>query len=93
MQITRSHNLGKAEARRRIEGLANYWRSNYGVGVLWQGDRAQLTGRVKGISFDAELLVEDKMVVANASDPGWLLRSRVKDYVARKLDEHLASWR
>ena len=89
MHIIRTHNLGKAEARRRIEGLANYWRSKYGVRVIWHEDHAQLSGRVKGISFDANLVVGENTVLANASDPGWLLRTKVREYVGDKLDEHL----
>ena len=91
MQLTRSHNLGKDESRRRIERLASYWHEKYGVTVHWQGDRAQLTGRVKGISFEAEFVVGDTTVQANASDPGWLFRSKVKHYVGDQLDKYLDS--
>jgi len=89
MKLEQSHTLGKDEARRRIERLANYWSTNYGVGVNWNGDSARFVGTVKGISFDAVLTISEKQVNAEGNDPGFLMRAIVTGYLKKKIATYL----
>lgn len=89
MKFEHAHSLGKDEAKRRIERLAEYWRSQYGVAVAWNGDSARLTGTVKGISFDATLSIGEREVGATGTDPGLLMRAVTTAYLKRKLAIYL----
>jgi len=89
MKFEQAQSLGKDEARRRIEALTDYWHNHYGVAVTWTGDSAKLAGNVKGITFDATLLVTDTSVAAEGSDPGVLMRAIIMGYFKRKLTDYL----
>ena len=89
MKFEHSHTLGKDEARRRIERLASYWSTQYGVAVAWSGDSAHLVGKVKGVDVDATLTVRDGLVDAAGTDPGLLMRSVATAYLKRKVAMYL----
>lgn len=83
------HHFDRASARVRVGQLLQFWREAHGVMSEWRGDRAVLRGAVHGVSIDALLDVSDGAVFAVARDPGWLLRSKVKDYVSWMLKKYL----
>ncbi len=89
MKFDHPHTLGKDEAKKRIERLAGYWQSKYGVAVSWEGDSARLVGAVKGINFDATLTVRDGQVDAEGTDPGMLMRAVTTAYLKKKLAIYL----
>jgi hypothetical protein len=89
MHIVHSHALSNDEARSRMQRLTDYWAKHYGVTVAWDGDRASVSGKVKGITFDAVLTVGDKQVEATGSDLNWLVRRAAESYIRDKLDEYL----
>ncbi|MGC4113692.1 MAG: polyhydroxyalkanoic acid system family protein [Myxococcales bacterium] len=89
MKFDQSHALGKDEAKKRIERLADYWKTKYGVAVNWNGDSARLVGAVKGINFDATLTVRDTLVDAEGTDPGLLMRAVATAYLKKKLAVYL----
>lgn len=89
MKFEHPHTFGKDEARQRIERLADYWKSKYGVAVSWTGDSAHLAGEVKGIKFDATLTVRDGTVAAEGTDPGMLMRAVTTAYLKKKLAVYL----
>ena len=89
MKFEQAQSLGKDEARRRIEALTDYWHNHYGVAVTWTGESAHLKGSVKGLNFDANLVVRDASVDAQGSDPGLLLKVATTTYLKRKLGLYL----
>jgi len=89
MKFDHPHSLGKDEAKRRIERLADYWKTQYGVSVSWNADSARLVGAVKGINFDATLTVRDGSVDAEGTDPGMLMRAVTTAYLKKKLAIYL----
>jgi hypothetical protein len=89
MHITHPHALGKDEARARIQRLTDYWENKYGVAAAWDGNCAKISGKVKGITFDAAITVGDTEVEAKGSDLNWLVRRAAESYIRDKLDEYL----
>ncbi|HEY3452787.1 MAG TPA: polyhydroxyalkanoic acid system family protein [Myxococcales bacterium] len=89
MKFDHPHTLGKDEAKKRIERLADYWKTRYGVAVTWTGDSGRLVGAVKGITFDATLTVRETLVEAEGTDPGLLMRAVTTAYLKKKLALYL----
>src|SRR5689334_12424832 len=83
------HTLSRDEAKKRIEALGGYWSKKYGVNVQWTGDGASFAGKAMGVSFDANLTVQDKSVSGEAVDPGFLLRGQATKYLQKKFADYL----
>ncbi len=88
MEFHVSHTLPRAEARARIEKLTSYW-SRHGIQSTWNGDEAQLSGKVLGMHLVATLRVSDSQVGGVASDPGMLFRGQAKKYLTEKFAHFL----
>ncbi len=78
MEVTVQHQLGAAEAKKRIVSLAADLKSRYPdqAGDLrenWQGDRCQVTGSVMGFALDYSLQVTDKSATVAGTLP-WMAR-------------------
>lgn len=84
MKFEVPHALPKAEARKRVEQLLNYWGAKYGVNAQWTGDGASLSGKVMGIKLDAHFEITDSGVKGEGTDPGLLLRNQAKQYLQKK---------
>jgi hypothetical protein len=83
------HALPADEAKKRVEALLGYWSRKYGLKASWSGEKATMSGKAMGFSFDGWLQVEGTKVGGEASDPGMLLRGQAKGYLTRKLGEYL----
>ena len=88
IQFQVPHSLSLAEAKRRMEGLTQYW-ARHGIQSTWKGEEAQLSGKVMGLSLDATMRVTDKTVGGEATDPGLLLRGQAKKYLTHKFETWL----
>lgn len=70
------HKLGRAEARRRVEGglakLPGYIPGNADVQSVWAGDRLDLTVRTMGQTVLCKLDIEETRVHVEAVLPGML---------------------
>lgn len=84
MKFEVPHSLPKDEAKRRVEALLKYWGGKYGTRAAWQGDGAQVSGKVMGINLDAAFEVTDSGIRGEGTDPGMLLRGQAKSYLTRK---------
>ncbi|WNG16492.1 polyhydroxyalkanoic acid system family protein [Cystobacter fuscus] len=84
MKFEIPHTLNKDDARKRVEQLLQYWKSKYGVQSNWSGDGAKVTGKVMGISLDANFTITDGAIQGEGTDPGMLLRSKAKSYIQDK---------
>ncbi len=89
MKLEQAHSLSREDAKRRIEKLADYWRTKYGVSVAWTGDSVKITGKLKGIAIDAKVQVNERTIVAEGSDPGLLMRAAATAYLKGKLADYL----
>ena len=83
------HALAKDEAKKRIEALLRYWTEKYGVETRWNGDAATVSGKFMGMSLRANVVVDEKKVGGEASDPGMLFRSKAQQYLTRKFTDYL----
>ena len=86
MRIERPHNLGKEEAKKRVQALLDRW-GEKGIKHEWQGDVATIMGSVIGYKFGAAITVEENRVFCEGKDPPFFVRRRAEDYIARKMDE------
>ncbi len=69
--------------------LLSYWAERFGIENRWNGDRADVFGRVFGVEVRARLDVEDAVVHAETNDPGGVMRDTVRVYILRKLQKYL----
>ncbi len=86
MRIERPHNLGKEEAKKRVQTLLDRWGAK-GIKHEWNGDVAKIEGSVIGYKFGANIIVEDTCVYCEGKDPPFFVRRRAEEYIARKMDE------
>ncbi len=89
MKFQQPHSLPKDEALRRIEKLTRHWQTKHGLNVTWTGDSARLVGTVSGIAFDAKVVVAERQVDAEGTDPGMLVRAMATAYLKKKLAYYL----
>ncbi len=90
--INLPHELGKAEARRRIqEGFGRIEQQLAGGGAAsidktWDGDRLNIQARAMGQSLTGALIIEETCVRMEIVLPGILgmLAGKVKDRVTRE---------
>jgi hypothetical protein len=83
------HQLSSAEARQRLETLAEHLGKKYGFTTEWQGDSARIQGKVKGISLNAQITVAEGKVGGEATDPGFLFREKARSYLTEKFEYYL----
>jgi len=87
VDITREHDLGVAEARKRAEPLLEDLRSSFGVSGAWEGDRFVITDPAQG-SLD----VSDTAVRVQVDLPLFLrpMKGMVESKINESLDQALA---
>lgn len=88
MKFNHPHSLPKESAKKRLETLFSYW-GKHGVNVGWTGDSCKLSGKVKGVTFDATLTVKDGSVDGEGPDPGLVMRTAATAYIKKKMGEYL----
>jgi len=86
VDITREHDLGAAEARKRAEPLLEDLRSSFGVSGAWEGDQFVITDPAKGT-----LDVSDTAVRVQVDLPLFLrpMKGMVEAKINESLDETL----
>jgi hypothetical protein len=83
------HKLSEGDALKRMQLLTGYWQKKHGLTGNWNGGVGKVAGKVMGITFDATITVGPKSVIAEGTDPGFLFRSKAKEYLAKKITEYL----
>lgn len=78
-----------AEARARLEALADYWDKKHGVHTEWSGSRGRLSGKKLGVKYDASFTVGGGEVRVEASFGFLAEKLGGPDYVRRKLADYL----
>jgi len=88
VDITREHDLGVAEAKKRAEPMLEDLRSSFGVSGTWEGDQFVITEPAKG-SLD----VTDTTVRVQVDLPLFLrpMKGLVESKINESLDQALAA--
>jgi hypothetical protein len=89
MKLDKPHGYSQEEAVARIRALTDYWDTKHGTRTVWDGNRAHIKGRVKGISFDGTFSVLDNRLDAEVKVGFLAEKIGGKSYVLRKLDDYL----
>ncbi len=87
MRISRSHTLGKAEARRRVDKLAGTLGSQLGVSGEWQGDALKVSG--SGVNGHIAVTSDRIDVDVQLGFALMLMESSIRSAVENAMDEHL----
>jgi len=89
MKLDKQHSYSQDEAVARIRALTDYWDTRHGTRTVWQGNSAQINGKVKGISFDGTFRVEEGRLFADVKVGFLAEKIGGRAYVERKLDDYL----
>jgi len=90
MEIDFQYSLSDTDARSRLEILGQYLSNRHGIKVTWvEPQRAKFTGKYLVVKIDGELTLGNGRAQFKGEDPGFLWRSRAKDYIHGKLAKYL----
>lgn len=90
MEIDFRYALSDEDARSRLEILGQYLGNKHGIQVTWvDRTRARFSGKYLVVKIDGELTVGNGQAQFRGEDPGFLWRSRAKDYIQGKLAKYL----
>ena len=90
MEIDYQYTLSDQEAKARLDVLGRYLENKHGIKVTWLDEkRAKFSGKYLMVKIEGELAVGSSHAVFKGEDPGFLLRSRAKDYIHGKLSDYL----
>lgn len=88
MKIRHPHHLGKEDATARMQALTLYWDTRYGTRTSWDGSKARITGRVRGIKFDGTFDVEESQLAGDIKVGFLAEKIGGRSYVERKLAQY-----
>lgn len=90
MEIDFPYALSDHDARSRLEILGQYLSNRHGIKVSWlEEGRAQFSGKYLVVRIHGELTLKNGKAQFRGEDPGFLWRSRAKDYIEKKLQKYL----
>jgi hypothetical protein len=89
MEIDFPYSLSDTDARSRLEILGTYLGNRHGIKVTWDGGKARFSGKYLVVKIDGELVIGNGRAQFKGEDPGFLWRSRAKDYIQGKLAKYL----
>ena len=90
MEIDFKYSLSDTDARSRLEILGAYLANRHGIQVTWvEPQRAKFSGKYLVVKIDGELTLGNGRAQFRGEDPGFLWRSRAKDYIQGKLEKYL----
>lgn len=85
--IEKNHGFSQEEALERMQALTEYWKK-HGVNTQWSGMKGKLAGKVKGMSFEGELVVEANRIRATVK-ANLIARKMGGAYVESKIADYL----
>jgi hypothetical protein len=90
MEIDFQYSLSDTDAKSRLEILGQYLGNRHGIKVTWVDDaRAKFSGKYLVVKIDGELTIKNGLAQFRGEDPGFLWRTRAKDYIQGKLAKYL----
>ncbi len=88
MNIKRVHSLGKNEARKRVDEIAESLGSKYGLSSSWDGDDLKISGSgVTGCITVAEQAVDVEVKLGLALS---MMQSTIRSSIEEAMDKHLS---
>lgn len=91
MELSHDHGFEQDEARERVRALADYLQNRHGMQATWtSNDSVHIRGKYTVVTIDAQVSLEPGRVKVLGKDPGMMLRSTAKKYVAGKLEKYLS---
>lgn len=88
MKLEYPHSFTPEEAQARIRALTDYW-MKYGIQSSWRGDSAEISGKVKGVSFSGTLRLGAGALTGEVKVGFLAEKLGGRAYVERKLSEYL----
>lgn len=89
MKIEKPIQLSAEETTSRMKALTTYWDNKYGTRTSWDNNKAQITGKVKGISFNGMFTIEEGRLLADVNVGMLAEKLGGRTYVESKLAEYL----
>jgi hypothetical protein len=90
MEIDYPYSLSDTDAKSRLEILGAYLANRHGIKVTWvDPTTARFSGKYLVVSIDGELTLGNGRARFKGEDPGFLWRTRAKDYIQGKLAKYL----
>jgi hypothetical protein len=90
MEIDFLYSLPDGDAKSRLDILGQYLSNRHGIKVTWlEPTRAKFSGKYLVVKIDGELTIGNGRCEFRGEDPGFLWRSRAKDYIQGKLAKYL----
>jgi len=90
MEIEFPYALSDDDARARLLLLGEYLMNRHGIRVTWINDStASFSGKYLVVKIDGELTLGKGLAQFKGEDPGFLWRSKAKDYIKGKLATYL----
>lgn len=90
MEIDYSYSVSDTDAKSRLEILGTYLGNRHGIQVTWvDAKKAKFSGKYLVVRIDGELTLGNGRASFRGEDPGFLWRSRAKDYIQGKLAKYL----
>ena len=90
MEIDYPYELSDQDARARLDILSQYLANKHGIKVTWLDTaKAKFSGKYLVVRIDGELTLGNGRAKFRGEDPGFLWRSRAKEYIQDKLAKYL----
>ena len=86
IEMSRNHQLGKAEARKRAEQILTKMSSSYGITGAWSGDIFSITAPAKGAFTVAETAVQITLDLPFLLRP---LKGKIESKITEEFDRTL----
>jgi putative polyhydroxyalkanoate system protein len=87
VKITKNHNLSIAEARNRVDGIAESLSSTYGLSSAWDGDALKFNGN----GVNGQIAVADKTIDVDVK-LGFalaMMENTIRRSIETAIDKHL----
>ena len=88
MKISRQHELGKEEAKRRVDSVADNLGAQFGVSGAWRGDNFEVTGN--GVNGRIAVAHDRVDVDVKLGFALMMLEGAIRSAVEKAMDRHLA---
>lgn len=89
IKLTKNYTFPEEEALARLRALTDYWSKKYGVKSSWSGTRATIKGKVKGISFEGVVHLDNGRLHADVKAGFLAEKLGAPKYVEGKITDYL----
>jgi hypothetical protein len=83
------HQLTRDEAVARLRALTDYWDAQYGTHTSWEGHQGRISGRVLGLSFWSNFVIDEHTIHGELKVSALAVRMGGRAYLKRKFDHYM----